>query len=517
MGETVSRRTALIAGGTLALGAVGVGGYLAFSGREAPKLGRETIPMADSDICFMTAVELAHRLKAKEVSAREVLDAHLRQIERVNPKVNAIVTLVADQARQAALRADEQIAKGEEVGPLHGLPVAHKDLQETKGVRTTYGSVIYKDQVPTVDALLVERLRAAGAITVGKTNTPEFGAGSQTFNAVFGRTLNPYDLTKTCGGSSGGAAVALACGMVPLADGSDMGGSLRNPASFCNVVGLRPSPGRVPTWPSSTGWFTLAVDGPMARTVADVALMLSTLAGPDSRSPIAIAEDGTRFRRPLGRDFKGVRVAWSKGMGLPFEPAVKKAVDARRTAFQSLGCVVEEADPQGFADADEVFKTLRAWNFASTLSEEYAKHKDMLKDAVVWNIEMGRKLTGPEIGQAEVLRTALYHRVREVLERYEFFILPTVQVLPFDVTKDWLREVNGVPMETYIDWMKSCYYISAVGNPAMSVPGAFTAEGLPIGLQIVGRHQDDWGVLQLGHAFEQATGLWKRQPGVAAN
>jgi amidase len=477
--------------------------------------GREIVPMTDSDICFMTAVELARRLRAKDVSAREILDAHLRQIERVNPKVNAIVTLVADQAREAARRADERIAQGEEVGPLHGLPVAHKDLQETRGIRTTYGSLIYKDEVPTVDALVVERLRAAGAITVGKTNTPEFGAGSQTFNAVFGRTLNPYDLTRTCGGSSGGAAVALACGMVPLADGSDMGGSLRNPASFCNVVGLRPSPGRVPTWPYSTGWFTLAVDGPMARTVADVALMLSALAGPDPRAPIAITEDGARFRRPLDRDFKGVRVAWSGGMGLPFEPAVKKAVDAQRTVFESLGCVAEEADPKDMAAADEVFKTLRAWNYESTLTEEYAKHKNQLKDTVVWNIEAGQKLTGPQLGRAEILRTALYHRVREFLDRYEFFVLPVVQVLPFDVKLEWPSEVSGVKMETYIDWMKSCYFISAVGNPALSVPCAITAEGLPIGLQIVGRHQDDWGVLQLGYAFEQVTGLWKRKPAVA--
>ncbi|MBV8236990.1 MAG: amidase [Acidimicrobiia bacterium] len=471
--------------------------------------------MSDADVCFMTAVELTRRLRAKEVSAREVMDAHLRQIERVNPKVNAIVTLVADRAREAARRADERIAKGEEVGPLHGLPVAHKDLQETKGIRTTYGSLIYKDHVPTFDALVVERLHAAGAITVGKTNTPEFGAGSQTFNAVFGRTMNPYDLTRTCGGSSGGAAVALACGMVPLADGGDAAASLRNPASFCNVVGLRPSPGRVPSWPYRTAWFPLKVDGPMARTVADVALMLSALAGPDPRSPIAITEDGARFRRPLGRDFKGVRVAWSRGLGLPFEPAVKTAVDAQRRVFEALGCIVEEADPD-LTGADDVFKTLRAWYYEAALSEEYARHKDELKDTLVWNIEEGRRLTGPQVGRAEVLRTALYHRVREFLDRYEFFVLPVVQVLPFDVKTDWLREVNGVKMETYIDWMKSCYFISTVGNPAMSVPCAFSAEGLPIGLQIVGRHQDDWGVLQLGYAFEQATGLWKRKPPVAA-
>jgi amidase len=467
--------------------------------------------MADSDICFMAAVELVRRLRAKKVSAREVLTAHLRQIEQINPKVNAIVTLVVDQAQQNALQTDERIAKGETVGPLHGLPVAHKDLQETKGIRTTYGSPIYKDWVPTIDSILVERLRAAGAISVGKTNTPEFGAGSQTFNALFGRTLNPYDLTKTCGGSSGGAAVAVACGMVPLADGSDMGGSLRNPASFCNVVGLRPSPGRVPSWPKSNGWITLAVDGPMARSVADVALMLSVLAGPDPRSPIAIAEDGAQFRQPLGRDFKGVRIAWSKGLQLPFEPAVKTAVDAQRRVFETLGCIVEEAEPN-LAEADEVFKTLRAWHFEARLSEDYARHKDQLKDTVIWNIEAGRMLTGPQLGRAEVLRTTLYHRVREFLQRYEFLILPVVQVLPFDVKTDWLREINGVTMDTYIDWMKSCYFISVVGNPALAVPCAFTPEGLPIGLQIVGRHQDDWGVLQLGHAFEQATGLGKRKP-----
>lgn len=470
--------------------------------------------MTDADLCFMTATEMARLLRTRELSAREVLDAHLRQIERVNPRVNAIVTLVAEQAREQAYRADEALARGEPIGPLHGLPVAHKDLQETRGIRTTYGSLIYKDEVPAVDTLLVERLKSAGAITVGKTNTPEFGAGSQTFNAVFGPTLNPYDPTRTCGGSSGGAAVALACGMVPLADGSDMGGSLRNPASFCNVVGLRPSPGRVPTWPSTTAWFTLSVDGPMARTVADVALLLSVLAGPDPRSPLAIAEEGRRFQRPLDRDFKGTRVAWAKGLGLPFEPAVKEAVDGQRGVFESLGCVVEEAEPD-LSGADEVFKTLRAWKFEATLTEEYAQHRDLLKDTVRWNIEQGRNLTGPRVGRAEVLRTDLYERVRQFLERYEFLIFPVCQVLPFDVRTEWVREIHGVKMGTYIDWMKSCYFISVVGNPALAVPCAFTSEGLPVGLQIVGRHQDDWGVLQLGHAYEQATQRWKRKPPLA--
>jgi amidase len=299
--------------------------------------------------------------------------------------------------------------------------------------------------------------------------------------------------------------------MVPLADGSDMGGSLRNPASFCNVVGLRPSPGRVPRWPADAAWFPLTVDGPMARTVADAALMLGVLAGPDLRSPIAIAEEGGKFDRPLGRDFKGTRVAWSRGLGLPFEPAVKEAVDRRRSAFESLGCIVEEAEPD-LTGADEAFKAWRAWAFELRLAKDLERHRGQMKDAVVWNIEEGARLTGPQLGRAEVLRTQAYHRVREFMERYEFLVLPVSQVLPFPVGREYVAEIDGVAMETYIDWMKSCYLISAVGNPALAVPCAFAEGGLPVGLQVVGRHQDDWGVLQLGHAFEQATGLWKRRP-----
>lgn len=467
-----------------------------------------------SDLCFLPATELLRRIAARTVSARAVMSAHLAQIERINPRVNAIVTLVAEAALKQAAQADEALAAGTWLGPLHGLPVAHKDLQETKGLRTTYGSPIYQHFVPTFDALPIERMKAAGAICVGKTNTPEFGAGSQTFNAVFGATLNPYDVTRTCGGSSGGAAVALACGLVPLADGSDMGGSLRNPASFCNVVGLRPSPGRVPSWPAEKGWFTLSVDGPMARTVGDVALLLSVLAGPDPRSPIALSEPGEVFARPLERDLRGVRIAWTNGLGLPYEPAVLDAVNAARGVFASLGCVVEDAEPD-FAGADEAFKTWRAWSFAVGLSDELRDHRDRLKDTVIWNVEAGQRLTGMDLGRAEVLRTTLYQRVRKFMERYEFLILPTVQVVPFDVETQWVREIAGVPMASYIDWMKSCYYISALGNPALSVPCGFTPDGLPVGLQIVGRHQDDWGVLQLGHAFEQATGVGKRRPVLA--
>src|SRR2546423_3765491 len=241
-----------------------------------------------SDLCFLTAVELTERIRRRDVSVTEVVRAHLAQIERVNPKVNAIVTLTAERALDDARDKDARLARGERPGPLFGLPIAHKDLAPTRGIRTTWGSPIYRDHVPTVDGLIIERLRAAGAVTVGKTNTPEFGAGSQTFNEVFGRTLNPYDPTKTCGGSSGGAAVALACGMVPIADGTDTGGSLRNPASFCSVVGIRTSPGRIPQIPCDQGWSSLNVAGPMARMVQDVALLLSVIAGPDPRSPLSI-------------------------------------------------------------------------------------------------------------------------------------------------------------------------------------------------------------------------------------
>jgi amidase len=469
--------------------------------------------MAGSDICFMTATEMARRLRSKELSAVEVMTAHLQQIERVNPKVNAIVTLVADQAMKQARDTDAAAARGQWLGPLHGLPVAHKDLHDTKGIRTTYGSPIFKDHVPTEDALIVERIKKAGAITVGKTNTPEFGAGSQTFNPVFGATHNPYDLSKTCGGSSGGAAVSLACGMIPIADGSDMGGSLRNPASFCNVVGLRPSAGRVPTWPSSDAWATLSVDGPMARNVADVALLLSAIAGADDRSPISIEERGEVFARPLDRDFKGVRVAWAKDLGgLPFDSRVKQAVNAQRKAFEALGCIVEEAEPD-LSGADEVFKDFRAWSYSLSRSELQA-HRDLVKDTILQELDAGAKLTGPQLGNAEMKRTQLYHRMRLFLERYEFFILPVSQVPPFDVNEPYVKQIQSVRLEHYIDWMKSCYFISVLGNPAISVPCGFTPEGLPVGIQIVGRNRAEWSVLQLAHAFEQATGVGKRRPSI---
>jgi amidase len=475
--------------------------------------------MSSLELCFLTATELTRQIRAREVSCEEVMRAHIGQIERVNPAVNAIVTFVPEQALAAARAADAALVRNQaparEVAPLYGLPVAHKDLVLTKGVRTTFGSPLFRDFVPDSDALVVERLKRAGAITLGKTNTPEFGAGSQTFNTVFGATRNPYDPSKTCGGSSGGAAVALACGMVPIADGSDLGGSLRNPASFCNVAGFRPSAGRVPSWPAFNAWYPLLVVGPMARTVRDLTLQLTATAGPDPRAPTSITEPASTFARPLERDFKGMRLAWSRDLGgLPVDARVTAVLESQRHVFEDLGMIVDEAQPD-LADADEVFKVLRAYNSELSYGTMFESKREQMKDTVAWDIERGMRLTGPEIGRAERNRTELYHRVRQFMEQYAFLAAPVVQVLPFDVGQPWVTEINGQRMHTYLDWMRSCYFITVTGLPAISVPCGFSAEGLPVGLQIVGRHHDDFGVLQLAHAFEGQTGFWKARPGLA--
>jgi amidase len=293
-----------------------------------------------------------------------------------------------------------------------------------------------------------------------------------------------------------------------------MGGSLRNPANFCNVVALRTSPGRVPSWPVTLAWDPFVVAGPMARTVADCALFLSALAGPDRRAPISITESGEQFARPLDRDFRDVRIAWSSGFGLPFDPAVRSAVDGQRAVFESLGCIVETAEPD-LRGADECFTTWRSWMFAAQLGHVLEPFRDQIKPTVQWQIEQGLALTGTQLARAEVLRTTLYHRVREFMDTYEFLVLPVNQVLPFPVDTEYPTEIDGVRMDTYIDWMRSAYYISTIGNPAISVPCAFSPDGLPIGIQIVGRHRDDWGVLQLAYAFEQVTQIGQRRPPLA--
>lgn len=458
-----------------------------------------------SELCWMSARQMAGEVARRSVSVRDVVDAHLRQIERLNARVNAVVTLAGERALEDADAADVALAAGAASGPIFGLPIAVKDLVETRGMRTTYGSTVFRDHVPDFDALLVQRLRAGGAIVIGKTNTPEFGAGSQTFNAVFGATRNPWNLDMTCGGSSGGGAVAVACGMLPFADGSDLGGSLRNPASFCNIVGFRPSPGRVPSWPSSAPWLPFSVDGPMARSVDDAALLLSVLAGPDVRCPFALETPGAHFNVPLDRDLSGTRIAFSADLGgLPVDPRVREVIARAPAVLEQIGCVVEEACPD-FAGADAAFNAWRAWIYEQALGELLAEHRSELKDTLVWNIEQGRRLTGPDIAAVERDRAALDSRVAEFMQRFDFLALPVSQVPPFGVEQEYPAEIDGIPMHTYIDWMRSCSRISVLALPAISVPCGFTEDGLPVGLQLVGRPRDDLGVLQLAHAFEQAS------------
>lgn len=456
-----------------------------------------------SDLTDSSAVDLAAMVARRDVSARELLDACLDRIEQVNPRLNAIVTLVPELAYEWADAADAAVVARAELGPLHGLPVAHKDLELTAGIRTTMGSPLLANFVPREDGLVVQRLRAAGAVTVGKTNTPELGAGSQTFNPVFGATRNPYDLGRTCGGSSGGAAVALAARMVPIADGSDMGGSLRNPASFCNIVGMRPSYGRVPSWPNPTPWSPLGTAGAMARSVDDLALQLRVLAGPDPRVPISLPESGSIFAAPLDVDLGTVRVAWTPDLGLPVEREVRDALAFVPEQLAALGCSVGEAMPD-LRDAREIFQTLRAWHFEISGGALYDRAPDDVKDTVRWNIDEARRRTLVDHATASAGHAALIERVRRFFEEYDVLALPTSQVAPFDVDVDWPREVDGHPMATYIDWMRTCCDITLTGCPAISMPAAFTPAGLPVGVQFVGRPRDDVGILRFARLWERS-------------
>jgi len=452
-------------------------------------------------------------LRTREISARELLDAHLDRIERFNPALNAVVTLDADGARAAADAADAALAAGADVGPLHGLPVAHKDTHATGGMRTTLGSPLHADDVPLRDELIVARYKAAGTVRVGKTNVPEFAAGSHTFNPVFGVSHNPYRHGLSVGGSSGGAAAALAAGFVPLADGSDMGGSLRNPAGFCNVVGFRPTPGRVPSWPTSLGWSQLSVQGPMGRTVADVALQMSVVAGADPRVPISLSDDPAVFAAALPESLTGLRVAWAPDLGgrVTVDPAITAVLASVGSVFEGLGASVEEACPD-LSGADDVFGTLRAWIFDTNFSEISRRTPEKVKESIRWNADMGAKLTGADLARAEQQHTKLYERMVAFFERYDVLLAPTTQVLPFPVELEYPSEIGGVPQDNYLEWMRSCTIFSATGCPALSVPGGFTADGLPVGLQIVGAPRADRRVLEAGHAFEQATGFWRRRP-----
>jgi amidase len=468
--------------------------------------------MTDPALWRQTATELAGSIRSRELSALEVVDAHLARIEQVNPLLNAIVTLDAEGARRAAAEADRRLAAGVTPGPLHGLPIAVKDLVDTAGMRTTYGSPIYRGHVPREDALPVARLRRAGAIVIGKTNTPEFGAGSQTFNAVFGATRNPYDRSRTAGGSSGGAAAAVASGMLPLADGSDLGASVRNPASFCNVVGLRPTAGRIPDSSARSPWNPLGVLGPIARTVADATLLLRALCGPDAGAPLSLQDPPDSFAIDLASDPAGKRIAWSRDLGgLPVAPDVTTVLEEQRATLEAMGCIVEDVEPD-LGGADEAFETLRAIGYAQSFGALLASHGDQLKETVAWNIRFGLSLTGEQVARALTLQAAAFRGMRQLLERYDALALPVSQVAPFPVDEEWVREIAGVAMGSYIEWMRSCSRISVTAHPAISVPAGFTPDGLPIGLQLVGRYRDDISLLRLAAAFEEATSAGRRLP-----
>ena len=453
------------------------------------------------DVCFRTATELRALIASRQLSCREVVDAHIARIEAVDSALNAIPTQAFEFGRDCA---DDLDRRGGFDGPLAGLPIAHKDLVATRGIRTTYGSPLYADHVPTVDDGIIVRMRRAGAVTIGKTNAPEFGAGSQTFNRVFGVTRNPYDLDKTCGGSSGGAAVALAARLIPVADGSDTGGSLRNPAAFCNVIGFRPSPGRVP---GGDPWSDLSTAGPMARSVDDVALLFSVLAGPDERVPNVLPEPGSTFREVRPAELRGMRIAVSEDFGgLPVQRPVRNAIRALADRLRDAGADVVEAAPD-LADARRIFHVLRATGFRRRFGGMSDADQEELKDTIRWNLEAGLKLTLADYDWVYPARAALVARVGEFFRDHDLLIGPTTQVLPFDHATDWVREIEGRSMATYIEWMESCSWITVTCCPALSLPAGFSDGGLPIGAQLIGPLRGDAGLLRAAKAVEAITGF----------
>lgn len=469
--------------------------------------------MNTTDLCFTPAVTLAHLIRQKKISPVEVARAVLDRIDLVNPKLNAYCTVVPDLALKAGRAAERAVMKKQTLGPLHGVPVSIKDLTPTAGIRTTWGSKIYEHYVPDEDGLVVERLKAAGAIVIGKTNTPEFGAGANTSNAVFGPTRNPWNPALTCGGSSGGAAVALATGMGPLAQGSDLGGSLRIPAAFCGVVGFRTTPGLVPVYPSQLSWDTYSVQGPMARTVADTALMLTAISGPDDRAPISYPVDTREFMKAVkAPSVKGLKVAWSPDLGIaPVESEVRRVAEAATKVFARLGARIEETAPD-FSGVQEIIRVSRGFRMAALHADKLPKWREVMNPNLVWNIEEGLKLCAEDVGRAEKLRTELWGRVRKFFQRYDLILTPTVAVLPFPVEIPYPKEINGRPMANYIEWVLPTYAFTVVGVPAISVAAGWTADGLPVGLQIVGRWRAEASVLRAAAAFEAAAPWADRIP-----
>jgi amidase len=474
-----------------------------------------------SRIVMMDAVTLADAIRLRQVSCVEVMTAYLDHIDKINPRVNAIVALQDPLSLLAqSEERDRQVARGELMGPLHGFPLAVKDLIPVKGIRMTMGSPILKDFVPEADGVMVERLRRAGGLFIGKTNTPEFGLGSHTYNPVYGLTRNAYDQTRSAGGSSGGAAVSLALRMLPVADGTDFGGSLRNPAGWNNIFGFRTSMGLVPS-NVQDGWFpSMSVAGPMARNVPDLAMLLSIQAGYDARAPLSTSGDGSAYQRRLESDLKGKRIAWSgdfKGY-LPYEPGVLEVCTCALKVFESMGCVVEEAQPDYSIDAVwRAWLKLRAWQSGGSLLPYYndPKKRVLLKPEAIFEVESGLRLTAFDVSAASAVRTAWYQAVRQFFETYDYFVVPTAQLFPFDVNLRWPQEIAGRKMETYHEWMKGVLPITMSGCPALAVPAGFGDAGLPIGIQIVAPIHAELACLQLAYGYDTATS-WstKRLPGL---
>ena len=465
-----------------------------------------------ADLCFTPARELARMIRAREVSAREVMQAFLAQIARHNPTLNAIVAQLPDEQCLALAGHADQTSRGRKTGPLHGLPIAFKDHEPAAGLPWTNGSRIFKDRIASDDSVLVERLRRGGVVPIGKTNISEFTMGSQTYNEVYGTTLNPWDTTKTAGGSSGGAAAAVAAGMLPLADGSDLGGSLRNPASFNSLVALRPTVGLVPNAPVAFPLIEFLSKGIIGRTVDDVAFGLGGIAGPDARDPRTWPSDPEAFSLFAPRNVMGLSVAWCPDLGgLPLDPRVRAVIDRHRTTFESLNCAVYDTAPD-LRDADDVFLTLRTWMSAQTLGPLLDQHRELMKPEAIWQIEQGRRVTADDLARAMQAHGRLLERMREFFDRYEFMVCATTQVPPFDAGLTWPREVEGVAMEHYIAWMRSAYWVSTLLGPAISVPAGFTHDGLPVGLQIVAAPRRDLAVLQLARAFEERSGVGQPRP-----
>jgi len=490
----------------------------AMGGTALPGLAAAATGSAGTDM--HDAVTLQRLIHTRRISCVEVMNAHLDRIEALNPKVNAIVARQdrAGLIREAQAR-DAMLARGEAIGPLHGFPHAIKDLTAVKGLPFTQGSPIFRDFVATDDALQAERLRRAGVIFIGKTNTPEFGLGSHTFNPIYGPTRNAYDQTKSAGGSSGGAAVSLALGMVPLADGSDYGGSLRNPAGWNNVYGFRPSIGRVPSRARDDWLPTMGTSGPMARTVADLALLLSVQAGYDPRAPLSMESSGDRFAGPLGASVKGKRIAWAGDFNgaIPYEPGVLDTCRKALKAFEILGCHVEEACPAYPVDRIwDAFVKLRGWQQGGGIAAYAAnpKTRALLKPEAIYEIDQGAALSAYDISAQSAIRSEWSQAVRMFFERYDYWIMPTAQTFPFAVEERWPASIAGTTMRTYHEWMKAVCLVTMAGCPALAVPAGFGPTGLSMGIQIIAPVHHELDCLQLGAAYEQAdkAALSRRSP-----